>query len=65
MGVGWRWCLALFVHITELRVGEVVKAKTVRILTVPISKSRNNPEVVIVRHGAGGLLEIWEGWVIG
>jgi hypothetical protein len=27
------------------------------------SKSRNIPEVVIVRRGAGGVLGIWEGWV--
>jgi hypothetical protein len=31
--------------------------------TVPISKSRNIPEVVIVRRRAGGVLGIWEGWV--
>ncbi len=30
---------------------------------VPISKSRNIPEVVIARRGAGGVLGIWEGWV--
>jgi hypothetical protein len=30
---------------------------------VPIGKSRNIPEVVIVRRGAGGVLGIWEGWV--
>ncbi len=30
---------------------------------VPNSKSRNIPEVVIVRRGAGGVLGIWEGWV--
>ncbi len=27
------------------------------------NKSRNIPEVVIVRRGAGGVLGIWEGWV--
>ncbi len=38
------------------------------IVAVPISKSRNIPEVVIVRRGAGGVLGIWEGrvnWVKG
>ncbi len=30
---------------------------------VPDNKSRNIPEVVIVRRGAGGVLGIWEGWV--
>jgi hypothetical protein len=30
---------------------------------VPSSKSRNIPEVVIIRRGAGGVLGIWEGWV--
>ncbi len=30
---------------------------------VPDSKSRNIPEVVIVRRGAGGVLGIWRGWV--
>jgi hypothetical protein len=33
------------------------------VLIVPNSKSRNIPEVVIVRRGAGGVLGIWEGWV--
>ncbi len=33
------------------------------ILIVPDSKSRNIPEVVIVRRGAVGVLGIWEGWV--
>ncbi len=32
-------------------------------ITVLKSKSRNIPEVVIVRRGAGGVLGIWEGWV--
>ncbi len=31
--------------------------------TVPDNKSQNIPEVVIVRHRAGGVLGIWEGWV--
>jgi hypothetical protein len=31
--------------------------------SVPNNKSRNIPEVVIVRRGAGGVLGIWEGWV--
>jgi hypothetical protein len=31
--------------------------------SVPDNKSRNIPEVVIVRRGAGGVLRIWEGWV--
>ncbi len=38
------------------------------ILLVPNSRSRNIPEVVIVRRGAGGVLGIWEGlvnWVKG
>jgi hypothetical protein len=30
---------------------------------VPDSKSRNIPEIVVVRHGAVGVLVIWEGWV--
>jgi hypothetical protein len=34
-----------------------------RLLPVPDSKSRNIPEVVIVRRGAGGVLGIWRGWV--
>jgi hypothetical protein len=34
-----------------------------QLLTVPDNKSRNIPEVVIVRRGAGGVLGIWEGWV--
>ncbi len=29
---------------------------------VPDSKSRNIPEVIIVRRGAVGVLEIWRGW---
>jgi hypothetical protein len=32
-------------------------------LSVPDSKSRNIPEVVVVRRGAGGVLGIWGGWV--
>jgi hypothetical protein len=36
---------------------------SVGMLTVPDNKSRNIPEVVVVRHGAGGVLGIWEGWV--
>jgi hypothetical protein len=32
-------------------------------VSVPDSKSRNIPEVVIVRRGAGGVLGIWGGWV--
>jgi hypothetical protein len=32
-------------------------------MVVPNSKSRNIPEVVIVRCGAGGVLRIWGGWV--
>ncbi len=35
------------------------------IINVPNGKSRNIPEVVIVRRGAGGVLGIWEGWVNG
>ncbi len=31
-------------------------------ITVPDSKSRNIPEVVIVRRRAVGVLGIWEGW---
>ena len=31
--------------------------------SVPDSRSRNIPEVVIVRRGAGGVLGIWGGWV--
>jgi hypothetical protein len=31
-------------------------------LIVPDSKSRNIPEVVIVRRWAVGVLGIWEGW---
>ncbi len=34
-----------------------------QIITVPNSKSRNIPEVVIVRRRAGGVLGVWEGWV--
>ncbi len=30
---------------------------------VPDSKSRNVPEVVIVRRGAGGVLGFWGGWI--
>ncbi len=30
---------------------------------VPDNKSRNIPEVVIVRRRVGGVLGIWEGWV--
>ncbi len=33
------------------------------LVTVPNSKSRNIPEVVVIRRGAGGVLGIWEGWV--
>jgi hypothetical protein len=33
------------------------------ISSVPDSKSRNIPEVVVVRRGAGGVLGIWGGWV--
>ncbi len=32
------------------------------ILCVPDSKSRNIPEVVVVRRWAVGVLGIWEGW---
>ncbi len=32
------------------------------VLVVLDSKSRNIPEVVIVRHGAVGVLGIWRGW---
>ncbi len=32
-------------------------------ITVPDSKSRNIPEVVVVRRRAGGVLGIWGGWV--
>jgi hypothetical protein len=32
-------------------------------LTVLDTKSQNIPEVVVVRRGAGGVPEIWEGWV--
>jgi hypothetical protein len=31
-------------------------------IIVPDSKSRNIPEVVIVRRGAVGVLGIWRGW---
>jgi hypothetical protein len=31
-------------------------------ITVPDSKSRNIPEVVIVRRGAVGVVGIWKGW---
>ncbi len=31
--------------------------------SVSDSKSRNIPEVVIVRRGAFGVLGIWRGWV--
>jgi hypothetical protein len=34
-----------------------------KIITVPDSKIRNIPEVVVVRRGAGGVLGIWRGWV--
>jgi hypothetical protein len=37
--------------------------KTEAIIVVPDSKSRNIPEVVVVRRRAGGVLGIWEGWV--
>jgi hypothetical protein len=33
-----------------------------RYVVVPDSKSRNIPEVVIVRRWAVGVLEIWKGW---
>jgi hypothetical protein len=45
------------------------KGKGIAMYTVPLysvvpdSKSRNVPEVVVVRHGAGGVLGIWGGWV--
>ncbi len=32
-------------------------------VSVPDSKSRNIPEVVVVRRGAVGVLGIWKGWV--
>jgi hypothetical protein len=32
-------------------------------VTVPDSKSRNIPEVVVVRRGAGGVLGVQGGWV--
>ncbi len=31
-------------------------------IIVPDSKSRNIPEVVIVRRGAVGVVGIWKGW---
>ncbi len=40
-----------------------IKGRVYNFLIVPNSKSRNIPEVVIVRRGAGGVLGIWEGWV--
>jgi hypothetical protein len=36
--------------------------KSARIRVVPDSKSRNIPEVVIVRRGAVGVVGIWKGW---
>jgi hypothetical protein len=42
--------------------------KTLHTVNVPNSKSRNIPEGVIVRRGAGGVLGIWGGrvsWVKG
>jgi hypothetical protein len=40
-----------------------VSAVTDSTVTVPDSKSRNIPEVVVVRRGAGGVLGICGGWV--
>jgi hypothetical protein len=34
-------------------------------LIVLDTKSQNNPEVVVVRRGVGGILGIWVGWVNG
>ncbi len=34
-----------------------------RVPSVPDSKSRNIPEVVVARRRAGGVLGTWEGWV--
>ncbi len=33
------------------------------VVSVPDSKSRNIPEVIIVRRGAVGVLGIWRRWV--
>jgi hypothetical protein len=46
-----------------IRLKQVVILLFCVIILVPISKSRNIPEVVIARRGAGGVLGIWEGWV--
>jgi hypothetical protein len=46
----------------------VLKAVTLHNSTVPDNKSRNIPEVVLVRRWAVGVLEIWRegvGWVKG
>ncbi len=51
----WGWQI-------NFHLGQVLSEKYVDIL-VPDSKSRNIPEVVVVRRRAGGVLGIWEGWV--
>jgi hypothetical protein len=35
----------------------------VEVISVLDTKSQNIPEVVVARHGAGGVPGIWEGWV--
>jgi hypothetical protein len=41
----------------------IYRGKLFYFINVPDSKSRNIPEVVIVRRGAVGDLGIWRGWV--
>ncbi len=43
--------------------GEVLFLRKFLYGSVPDSKSRNIPEVVIVRRGVVGVLGIWRGWV--
>jgi hypothetical protein len=37
--------------------------KVITIISVPDNKSRNIPEVVVVRRRAGKVLGIWGGWI--
>jgi hypothetical protein len=53
-----------FPHTTEgCMLCIVIFHRNSKFIIVPNSKSRNIPEVVIARRGAGGVLGIWGGWV--
>ncbi len=54
---------ALLPALVHVLVHALIPPYPTNVLIVPNNKSRNIPEVVIVRRGAGGVLGIWEWWV--